>query len=220
MAETKAKTEAKERTFDEKIIDIQSRLNAPKSKFNKFGNYYYRSMEDILEAVKPLLKENGLILTIEDDIVLIGERYYVKATVRLLEANSGDERHSVAFAREGDKQGSMSESQMTGSASTYARKYALNGLFCIDDTKDDDTEELHNEKENRQKKAEEDFEKVKNQKIDEAKIKALRTKMKKDGIDEATILRLCKIQKIEDMTEALFRNITDNWDKVRKADHG
>lgn len=120
------------------LIMIQQGLKAPKGQYNSFGKYHYRSCEDILEAVKPLLDEQACTLTISDEIVLIGERYYVKATA-FLSNSSGDNKTSIAYAREPmDKKG-MDESQITGMASSYARKYALNGLFCIDDTKDADT---------------------------------------------------------------------------------
>lgn len=119
---------------------IQKELKAPKGQFNKFGNYKYRSCEDILEAVKPLLGD--CCLTISDDIVLIGDRYYIKATARLALSNE-DFVENSAFAREAfDKKG-MDESQITGASSSYARKYALNGLFAIDDTKDADATNTH-----------------------------------------------------------------------------
>lgn len=119
---------------------IQKELKAPKGQFNKFGNYKYRSCEDILEAVKPLLGD--CCLTISDDIVLIGDRYYIKATARLALSNE-DFIENSAFAREAfDKKG-MDESQITGASSSYARKYALNGLFAIDDTKDADATNTH-----------------------------------------------------------------------------
>lgn len=119
---------------------IQKELKAPKGQFNKFGNYKYRSCEDILEAVKPLLGD--CCLTISDDIVLIGDRYYIKATARLALSNE-DFIENSAFAREAfDKKG-MDESQITGASSSYARKYALNGLFAIDDTKDADAINTH-----------------------------------------------------------------------------
>lgn len=123
-----------------KLNVIQSELKAPKGQYNKFGNYNYRSCEDILEAVKPLLKESGLILLIKDEIVNMGDRYYVKATCTLYD----EEGHSLsteALAREAQTKKGMDESQITGAASSYARKYALNGLFAIDDNKDADTQD-------------------------------------------------------------------------------
>lgn len=124
------------KTLQQKLIEIQAELKAPKSQFNKFGGYNYRNCEDILEAVKPLCAKHEIVPLLSDEIVLIGERYYVKAVAKVTDGK--DEIVTTAFARESlDKKG-MDESQITGSASSYARKYALNGLFCIDDTKDAD----------------------------------------------------------------------------------
>ena len=118
---------------------IQSNLKAPKGQFNSFGKYHYRSCEDILEGVKPHLKETNTCLVISDDIVTIGDHNYIKATATLYGADGGAVANS-AFAKEPlDKKG-MDPSQITGATSSYARKYALNGLFCIDDTKDADTD--------------------------------------------------------------------------------
>lgn len=121
---------------------IQSLLKAPKDQYNKFGNYKYRNCEDILEAVKPLLFSQSCTLTISDEIVMIGTRYYVRATATIKNANCETET-TTAYAREDESKKGMDASQITGSASSYARKYALNGLFCIDDTKDSDS--LNNE---------------------------------------------------------------------------
>jgi hypothetical protein len=122
-----------------KLSEIQQKLKAPKSQFNKFGGYEYRSCEDILTALKPLL--GGAVILLADEIVQIGERYYVKATATLRE---GEEViTTTAFAREEEIKKGMSSDQVTGSASSYARKYALNGLFAIDDTKDSDTTNTH-----------------------------------------------------------------------------
>jgi hypothetical protein len=120
-----------------KLTEVQRNLKANKSKFNSFGKYRYRSCEDILEAVKPLLE--GMTLVISDEVVLVGDRYYIKATATIKDVETGETESSTAYAREAlDKKG-MDESQITGTASSYARKYALNGLLCIDDTKDADT---------------------------------------------------------------------------------
>lgn len=119
------------------LVYIQSNLKAPKNQTNKFGGYNYRSCEDILEAVKPLLKEVNCSLTISDEIVPVADRIYVKATA-ILRTPSGEEFKNTAFAREEESKKGMDASQLTGATSSYARKYALNGLFCIDDTKDAD----------------------------------------------------------------------------------
>ena len=123
--------------FIEKIVAIQSELKAPKGQYNSFGKYNYRSCEDILEGVKPLLKEHNLALLIDDEIVQIGERYYVKATAKITDGR--EIVSATAYAREPDTKKGMDESQITGATSSYARKYALNALLCIDDTKDVDT---------------------------------------------------------------------------------
>ena len=126
-------------TFQQKVVAVQSELKAPKGQYNSFGKYNYRSCEDILEGVKPLLNKYSLYLTIDDTVELIGDRYYIKATATLFD---GDNCISTsAYARESlDKKG-MDSSQVTGATSSYARKYALNGLLCIDDTKDADSVE-------------------------------------------------------------------------------
>ena len=123
-----------------KLNEIQSKLKAPKGNYNSFGNYKYRSCEDILEAVKPLLSANGVTLTLSDEIVEVGGRVYVRATATLYH-EQGAGISVTAYAREAETKKGMDESQITGTASSYARKYALNGLFCIDDTKDADTDE-------------------------------------------------------------------------------
>ena len=135
--------EKKEKTIYEKLLTVQNELKAPKDKRNNFGGYNYRSCEGILEAVKPLLQEQGLMLTIKDEVVNIGDRYYVRATVLLDDISSNGEIAITALAREEEAKKGMDASQITGTASSYARKYALNGLFLIDDTKDADTEEFH-----------------------------------------------------------------------------
>lgn len=135
--------EKKEKTIYEKLLAVQNELKAPKDKRNNFGGYNYRSCEGILEAVKPLLQEQGLMLTIKDEVVNIGDRYYVRATVLLDDISSNGEIAITALAREEEAKKGMDASQITGTASSYARKYALNGLFLIDDTKDADTDEFH-----------------------------------------------------------------------------
>ena len=125
----------------EKLLKIQTELKAPKGQFNSFGGYKYRSCEDILEAVKPLLAENKVILTITDTVDNIGERFYIKAAAVLIDTESDESIINTAYARECEEKKGQDCSQITGTASSYARKYALNGLFLIDDTKDADTDE-------------------------------------------------------------------------------
>ena len=126
----------------EKLNKSQTELKAPKGQYDSFGKYKYRSCEDILEAIKPFLTETKTVLTINDEIVFIGNRFYVKATAVLADCeNENSFIHNTAFAREDDSKKGMDGSQITGASSSYARKYALNGLFAIDDTKDADTDE-------------------------------------------------------------------------------
>ncbi len=171
------------------IVKVQKELKAPKNQYNNFGKYKYRSCEDILEALKPLLEKHKLTQTITDEIILVGERYYVKATVTVTE---GDKAHSVsAFAREPLSKKGMDESQITGTASSYARKYALNGMWLIDDTKDADT--------------------------DEHTAQTRKTQTKKD---ERTVLNAVKDGKITEAgiktAQKLFQGDT-SWDIIDKA---
>ena len=125
--------------FHVKLTNIQKKLKAPKNNYNSFSKFYYRSAEDILEAVKPLNAEHGLVLTLSDKPILIGDRYYIEATATISDGN--DNITVTAYAREALNRKGQDESQITGTASSYARKYALNGLYLIDDTKDADTDE-------------------------------------------------------------------------------
>lgn len=142
----------------EKLLKIQTELKAPKNQRNNFGGYDYRSCEDILEAVKPLEEKYEVAVKIQDEIVMVGERYYVKATVLFIDSKDPNNTtasriENVAYAREEESKKGMDASQVTGATSSYARKYALNGLFCIDDTKDADTDayQKQNRTENVQK---------------------------------------------------------------------
>ena len=139
MAEPKKKvTPIKSKSLQQKLIEIQTELKAPKNQKNTFGNYNYRSCEDILEAVKPLLKEHNLLLMITDELVNIGERYYIQARVILNDTANDTQIEVMGYAREEETKKGMDGSQITGASSSYARKYALNGLFLIDDAKDSD----------------------------------------------------------------------------------
>lgn len=134
----------------EKLLAIQTKLKAPKGQYNSFGKYSYRSAEDILEAAKPLNAEQGVLLTITDEIKEVGGRIYVVATATV--SDGTDELKVSAFAREPENKKGMDESQITGATSSYARKYALNGLYAIDDNKDADTNEHKQQQENAPKK--------------------------------------------------------------------
>ena len=127
----------------QKLMEVQSKLKAPKGQYNSFGKYSYRSCEDILEALKPLLNEVGAIVNISDQVKLIGDRYYVEATAMFLDVNTGDTIISRAMAREDESKKGQDLAQLSGATSSYARKYALNGLFAIDDNKDADSTNTH-----------------------------------------------------------------------------
>lgn len=131
----------------EKLMKVQAELKAPKGQYNSFGKYKYRSCEDILEAVKPLNAKHGVVLTVGDEVVEISNRFYVKATATFVDIESGEKIINTALAREDDAKKGMDGSQITGTASSYARKYCLNGLYCIDDTKDADTDEYRHQQE-------------------------------------------------------------------------
>ena len=168
-------------TIYEKLKIIQTKLKAPKGQYNSFGKYHYRSLEDITEAIKPLLDETGATLTISDEIIQIGDRYYVKATATLYDIGSNENISVTAFARESETKKGMDESQITGATSSYARKYALNGLFAIDDTKDTDTEEYQSTAKKEDKKQENT--KPTGQKITKAQIDDMKELAKLKNID-------------------------------------
>lgn len=185
--------------LNEKLCKIQKELKAPKNRTNSFGKYNYRSCEDILEAVKPLLFREGLLMRISDEIVEVGGRNYIRATV---EITDGKEKIcNTAFAREAEEKKGMDEAQITGTASSYARKYCLNGLFLIDDVKDADTDE---------------YQMVQNPKITKTQAKSLRDKLKNDGLKEENLCELYKVSVLEDFDMKMFRNALDNWDKVKE----
>ncbi len=177
----------------EKLLNIQAELKAPKGQFNSFGNYKYRSCEDILEAVKPLLKASKCTLTITDEVLMIGARFYVKATATLQDTEGEGTISNVAYAREEEQKRGMDGSQITGTASSYARKYALNGLFLIDDAKDADTDEFAQRTGAEPKKASE-------KQID--LIKKL-----VDGEKIPNLLSYYKVKALEDLTTAQASDI-------------
>lgn len=176
------------------LTDIQNELKVPKKRTNTFGGYKYRNAEDILEAVKPLLKKYDATLSIFDSIEEVGGRVYVKATVDL--QGQDFDFTSTAYAREAESKKGMDESQVTGAASSYARKYALNGLFLIDDTKDADSDEYTEEIKNREM-----IEKKANEKISKAKAKALEKKLNDAGAKIDKLLEHYGVSTLEDLTE-------------------
>lgn len=196
----------------EKLATIQQELIAPKNQYNSYGKYNYRSCEDILEGLKPFMSKLKVILKITDELVYIGERYYIKATASLIDVESEAVISNTAYAREEENVKGMSLAQITGSTSTYARKYALNGLFCIDDVKDADSRD---NRQAEQKKAEE--KKIENSVIDEVKVKALLARCEKDGVEPAKITKLYKVSSIADLTEVMYCNINEHWEEIKKV---
>ncbi|MFT9495853.1 ERF family protein [Anaerosolibacter sp.] len=191
----------------EKLMNVQTKLKAPKSQRNNFGNYNYRSCEDILEALKPIMAEQKVALIINDEPLLIGERHYIKATARLIDIEKGEHIEVSALAREEDTKKGMDSSQITGSTSSYARKYALNGLFCIDDTKDSDATNDHgkgNQNEAQNKRHSQKNNDVVDQSIDEIKIQAVKALCKRKGVEEKTVLDFYKYDDWSAMPMAVY----------------
>lgn len=172
----------------EKLSAIQNELKAPKNQFNKFGNYKYRNCEDILEAVKPICAKNKATLVVYDEIVNVGDRYYVKAIARLYDQESEQYIEASASAREEENKKGMDASQITGSTSSYARKYALNGLFNIDDTKDSDATNTHGKK-------------TSTEKVSAEIVKQIRDYMKKTETDEQQMLSFYGVSALEDLPQ-------------------
>lgn len=200
------------KNITQKLIKVQSELKAPKGQKNTFGNYNYRSAEDILEAVKPLLSEQGLLMTITDIVEQIGERYYIQAKVILTDGE--DMVEVTGYARESLNKKGMDDSQITGTASSYARKYAMNGLFLIDDTKDSDSNENYKERENRAKKADVEAEKER-----QSKIAKLNTQFenglkaaKEKGAPMELLTEWNKLQKVQAIKE-IAKWINENTEK-------
>lgn len=202
-------------TIYEKLSAIQVKLNAPKKQYNSYGRYNYRSCEDILEGLKPHLEETKTAVTVNDEVVLIGERYYIKATATLHDCESDKSVSNTAYAREELTKKGMDASQITGSTSSYARKYALNGLFCIDDVKDADTRDNRQKEAEEQAKAESEAKDIENSVIDDLKARALKARCAAEQVPEATLLKLYKVDAIEKLTMRQFANIHANWNKIK-----
>lgn len=200
----------------EKLNIIQQKLIAPKGQYNSFGKYYYRSCEDILEGVKSLLKETKTTLTITDDLILIGDRYYLKATATLTDCETGESVTNSAFAREEESIKGMSGSQITGASSSYARKYALNGLFCIDDVADADTRN-NNDSEPAPAPTKK---KAKSKTMNTELLEELVAKCVADDIDISAVCKVYKVDSKDDLEEKYCKNALDNWDKLKQRING
>ena len=204
----------------EKMMHIQTTLKAPKNLYNSFGNYKYRNAEGILEAVKPLLAENKMSLYITDDVQALGDRVYVKATVKVWDTETGEWVETSALAREALNKKGMDDSQITGTASSYARKYALNGIFLLDDTKDADTDENQKERKARADKQADDnnADAIRAMKISKIKQDTLLSLCDEMAFDINKILASYHHKSISEITEGEYQYIVANKDKanVRK----
>lgn len=205
-------------SLSEKLSRIQTTLKAPKNLYNKFGKYKYRNAEGICEAVKPYLEQNKCYMVLKDDMLELGGRFYIRATATLYDTESDDCIKATAFAREAESKKGMDESQITGAASSYARKYALNGLFLLDDTKDADSNEYSEQgKENTDENKEAEQRQVELSKISEIKVKPLEERCRKEGIELSKLMRLYKVSSLSDLSELQFRNINDHWEDIKKV---
>ena len=185
------------------LIEIQSKLKAEKSQHNRFGNYDYRSLEDVVEALKPLMKETKTFLTMTDEIKAVGDRFYIVSTATI--HNEGGDKVSVdGWAREAQMQKGMSDAQVTGSTSTYARKYALNGLFAIDDTKDDDSKDKP--------------EVIAPPKlVNNNQVKELENAITQHGVDKAKFMLHFGVNKLGDLYESNFTSAMEMINKKTKS---
>ena len=205
-----------------KLMHIQEELKAPKNLFNKFGNYYYRNAESIQEALKPLEVKYGVMVTLTDNIEVIGERVYVKAVANIFDTESNDSISVWAYAREAETKKGMDDAQVTGATSSYARKYALNGLFLLDDTKDVDSEEY-------QAQSKQETNKATSKKAEpkKAEPKALSDKemtflkQRYTGDNLAKLLDFYKIERLDDIDPEVARNLIKQIvERAKKAKEG
>ena len=194
--------------IDKKLLTIQQKLKAPKNQHNSFGKYNYRSCEDILEAVKPLLAEVSCVLTMSDQVLYIGERYYIQAIATLTDVESGETKSSTGYAREEAEKKGMDGSQITGAASSYARKYCLNALFLIDDNKDADTNEAREQMENAPEK------------LPTAKVNSLLKKCEKEDVPVEYICKAYKVKSLYQLTEKQYLNCVECWEQVKEGARG
>lgn len=190
----------------EKLKNIQTEVKAPKNLYNSYGNYNYRNAESICEAVKPYLSQENVSLILTDDIIAVGDRFYVKATARLLDNESDESLEVTALARESETKKGQDVSQITGTASSYARKYALNGLFLLDDTKDADTDEYQKQQAQQTQQTQQEVKKITSQQMGQLKIEMLRT-----GATEKYLCDFYKLDSINNMSQEQYNNAMANF---------
>lgn len=195
-------------SLKEKLSKIQREIKVPKELFNKFGGFYYRNAETILSEFKKYEEDLKVSLILEDEVVEVAGNIYVKATAILMDCESEERIFTTAYARESEQKKGMDEAQITGSASSYARKYALNGLFLLDDAKDPDTDEYRNQQ--NESSATQNNKNTKSQKVNQNHIISLRKTFEEKRIDESKVLVMYKVEKIEDLTIKQFKNIFDH----------
>lgn len=189
-----------------KLLEVQSKLKCNKSQYNSFGKYSYRSCEDVLEALKPILSEVGATIFIKDEVEHVEGRFYIKAIVTFIDVETGESISTQALAREEESKKGQDASQTTGSTSSYARKYALNGMFAIDDTKDADATNTHGKSE------------TKANKLTEKQINRLIAIAKKANVDLATIKKHIKAKfnktKIEELTKEQYDTMCEGYERM------
>lgn len=210
----------------EKLLQVQQKLKAPKNQYNKFGDFHYRSCEDIQEAVKPILAEVKAVLLVSDEVVLIGSRFYIKAAAVFCDTESEESITNIAYARETEEKPKMDAAQITGSCSSYARKYALNGLFCIDDAKDPDTplpdqkpprqsqQKATEKKTAEQKPARQQVKQPKPLKITGEQINVLMHEAARKGTELNKVCARYGVQKITDLTQEQFQRAMSAFSKM------
>ena len=202
----------------EKLLKIQTELKAPKNLHNSFGNYNYRNAESIYESVKPLLTTTKTILLMQDEIVQIGDRFYVKATATISDTETEEKISTSAFAREPIEKKGQDQSQITGSTSSFARKYALNGLFILDDTKDEDSDELRNEKVAKMQEVKPGQD-VSVDYVTQAQLEII-SKSSEKKLDKETKIKLMKefkVNKITELTKAQADKFIKRINDINKA---
>ena len=184
----------------QKLNIVQSKMKAPKNLFNSFGKYKYRNAESILEAFKPYGKELGLVLMLNDSVEQVGDRVYIKATATLIDIEDNSQTEVSAYAREPMSKKGLDDSQLSGATSSYARKYCLNGLFLLDDTKDADTDEYRTQAENQ-------YNAQKPQKVSDVQVKSLMNVITKKGLDADDLLSRVGADDISDLTPEKYNEI-------------
>ena len=201
-------------SIGEKLFKIQQEMNVPKDLYNKYGNFYYRNAETILAEFKKAAKDLKLVLLLNDEIVEIAGKVYVKATASITDYETNEEVLATAYAREADKKTGMDDAQITGAASSYARKYALNGLFLLDDVKEPDSDEYKNQQgkdeQQTESSATQNNRNTKSPRVNQNHIISLRKTFEEKKIDESKVLVMYKVEKIEDLTINQFKNIFDH----------